>query len=211
MNIEKINKAVKPDLKERLKEVVPSVFEDGKINFEKLKALLNLNLLSIKPAIIEKEVFDKVQEILGENKKTFTSPSQNKYNLLLRGLVRCGYCGSVMSSHYSIKNGQKYFYYKCTRVMHRNKKACPSKPLSAREFENAIVEKIKELSQDRSQLEETLKNANLVAQKELEPLREKKILLEKAKREKEEEIKRLIKAIKVGSLEIEAIEEELKI
>jgi len=40
MNIEKINKAVKPDLKERLKEVVPSVFEDSKINFEKLKALL---------------------------------------------------------------------------------------------------------------------------------------------------------------------------
>ena len=36
------------------------------------------------------------------------------------------------------------------------------------------------------------------------------ILLEKAKREKEEEIKRLIKAIKARSLEIEAIEEELK-
>jgi len=77
--------------------------------------------------------------------------------------------------------------------MHRDKKACPSKPLSAREFENAIVEKIKELSQDRKQLEETLKNANLIAQKELEPLREKKMFLEKAKREKEEEIKRLIK------------------
>ena len=77
--------------------------------------------------------------------------------------------------------------------MHRDKKACPSKPLSVREFENAIVEKIKELSQDRKQLEETLKNANLIAQKELEHLREKKMFLEKAKREKEEEIKRLIK------------------
>jgi len=68
--------------------------------------------------------------------------------------------------------------------MHRDKKVCPSKPLNAREFENAIIDKIKELSQDRGQLKETLKNANLVAQKELEPLREKKILLEKAKREK---------------------------
>ena len=114
-----------------------------------------------------------------------------------------------MSSHYSDKNGQRYFYYKCTRVMHRNKEACLSKPLSARKFENAIIEKIKELSQDRRQLEETLKNANLVAHKELEPLRERKILLERAKREKEE-IQRLIKAIKVGNLEIEAIEEELK-
>jgi len=68
--------------------------------------------------------------------------------------------------------------------MHRDKKTCPSKPLSAREFENAIVEKIKELSQDRGQLKETLKNANLVAQKELEPLIEKKMFLERAKRER---------------------------
>ncbi len=160
--------------------------------------------------ILDKEIFDKVQEILGRNRKTFTSPSQNKYNFLLQGLVRCGECGSLMSSHYSVKNGQKYFYYKCTKVMHRNKEACLSKPLSAREFENAVIEKIKELSQDRSQLEATLQNANLVVQEELKPLRERKVLLEKAKREKEEEIQRLIKAIKTGILEIESIERELK-
>ncbi|MCL0082003.1 hypothetical protein M1N89_02135 [Dehalococcoidia bacterium] len=93
-----------------------------------------------------------------------------------------------MSSHYSVRNGQKYFYYKCTKVMHRNKEACPSKPLGSREFENAVIEKVKELSQDRSQLEETLQNANLVAQEELKPLRERKAILEKARKEKEEEI-----------------------
>jgi len=162
------------------------------------------------PPIIDRDVFDKVQEILGRNKKTFTSPSQNKYNFLLQGLVRCGECGSLMSSHYSVRNGQKYFYYKCTRIMHRDKKACPSKPLSAREFENAIVEKIKELSQDRDQLENTMKNANLIAQEELKPLKERKTLLERARKEKEEEITRLIKAIKTGSLEIESIEKELR-
>jgi chromosome segregation ATPase len=94
--------------------------------------------------------------------------------------------------------------------MHRDKKACPSKPLSAREFENAIVEKIKELSQDRDQLENTMKNANLIAQEELKPLKERKTLLERARKEKEEEITRLIKAIKTGSLEIESIEKELR-
>jgi len=94
--------------------------------------------------------------------------------------------------------------------MHRDRKACPSKPLGSREFENAVIEKIKELSQDRSQLEETLKNANLVAQEELKPLREKKKLLEKSRKEKDEEITRLIKAIKTGNLEIESIERELR-
>jgi hypothetical protein len=50
--------------------------------------------------------------------------------------------------------------------MHRYKDTCPSKLLSTRELENAVIEKIKELSQDRNQLEETLKNANFIAQKE---------------------------------------------
>ena len=66
------------------------------------------------------------------------------------------------------------------------------------------------MSQHRSQLEETLQNANLVAQKELRPLKERKAFLEKSRKEKEKEITRLIKAIKIGSLEIESIEKELR-
>lgn len=48
MEIEKINKSIKIDLKERLKGVLPEVFEDNKINFERLKTLLS-------DEIIEKE------------------------------------------------------------------------------------------------------------------------------------------------------------
>lgn len=45
MSIEKINKSVKIDLKESLKEVLPQVFEDNKINFKKLKALLSSEII----------------------------------------------------------------------------------------------------------------------------------------------------------------------
>ena len=45
---EKINKSVKIDIKAGLKKIYPEVFEDNKINFEKLKALLS-------GEIIEKE------------------------------------------------------------------------------------------------------------------------------------------------------------
>ncbi len=38
MEIKRINKIVKTDIKEDLKNVFPEVFEDNKINFEKLKA-----------------------------------------------------------------------------------------------------------------------------------------------------------------------------
>jgi len=40
MDIEKVNKTVKVDLKEGLKKILPEIFEDNKINFEWLKTLL---------------------------------------------------------------------------------------------------------------------------------------------------------------------------
>jgi adenine-specific DNA-methyltransferase len=48
MSIEKVNKSLRIDLKVRLKEIFPEVFEDNKVNFDKLKALLS-------GEIIEKE------------------------------------------------------------------------------------------------------------------------------------------------------------
>jgi adenine-specific DNA-methyltransferase len=48
MEIKKVNKIVKTEIKEELKKIYPEVFEDNKINFEKLKALLS-------GEIIEKE------------------------------------------------------------------------------------------------------------------------------------------------------------
>ncbi|MCL5032474.1 MAG: site-specific DNA-methyltransferase [Thermotogae bacterium] len=40
MDIDKVNKMVKIDFKESLKKALPEIFEDGKINLEKLKSLL---------------------------------------------------------------------------------------------------------------------------------------------------------------------------
>lgn len=48
MNTQKINKIVKTDIKEGLKQIFPQIFEDNKINFDKLRALLS-------GEIIEKE------------------------------------------------------------------------------------------------------------------------------------------------------------
>ena len=45
MNFEKVNKTVQIDLINNLKNCLPEVVEDGKINFEKLKALLTEELV----------------------------------------------------------------------------------------------------------------------------------------------------------------------
>lgn len=45
MDIEKVNKTVKVELKEELKKTLPEIFEDNKINFEKLKSLLSADVI----------------------------------------------------------------------------------------------------------------------------------------------------------------------
>ena len=45
MDVEKVNKAVKADTLSGFKNSLPEVFEDGKINFEKLKTMLTGELV----------------------------------------------------------------------------------------------------------------------------------------------------------------------
>ena len=72
-------------------------------------------------AIIDKDLFDKVQEII---KNKFFEPKQ-KYQYLLRDLVYCGHCGNKMQYKYRsrtknhnkrLENPEKWWYYKCRTV-----------------------------------------------------------------------------------------------
>ena len=62
-------------------------------------------------AIISKEQFDMVQEIM--KKDTRTSP-QNDTVYALSGYVKCGDCGQNMVRRTASKKGKKYFYYHCS-------------------------------------------------------------------------------------------------
>ncbi|MCL0048479.1 recombinase family protein [Dehalococcoidia bacterium] len=62
--------------------------------------------------IVEKEKWQEVQNLLEENHKERGRIEKERHQYLLKGLARCGDCGSFMSPK-SAKSGQ-YFYYSCT-------------------------------------------------------------------------------------------------
>lgn len=71
-----------------------------------------LRVPNVLPKIIEREVFDAVQERMKINKKragAFTA----KHSYLLSGLLECGECGASMIGRATTTRGKKYFYYKC--------------------------------------------------------------------------------------------------
>lgn len=94
-------------------------------------------------AIIDKELFDKVQEII---KNKFFKPKQ-KYQYLLRDLVYCGHCGNKMQYKYRsrttnhnkrLEKPEKWWYYKC-RTVYRFPSICDKGHIINEKTLNEIV------------------------------------------------------------------------
>jgi len=130
--------------------------------------------------IIQVKTFDKAQKILKLNSQTRSSISENKYKLLLSGLIQCGCCKSRMTPNYSLKKGRPYLYYQCTRVAHTDKNACRIKSTPARELENLVIERLKFLSTQKPLIEGIVKTAMKQSKNKLPGLlKQKKELLGK--------------------------------
>jgi hypothetical protein len=110
------------------------------------------------PAIISKELFEHVQEIIKKG------PRQKPDHSVLHpfaGLVRCEECGSSMTVVYTnkvTKKGQrrKYYYYRCTTIGHHGWKACSTKQIGADRFHETIQRNIHRISMDPDYLENLL-------------------------------------------------------
>ena len=88
--------------------------------------------------IVDKKVFDQVQERLEKSKVDRQVNRVIKPTLSLLGITKCGICGSSLTSQ-SAKNG-KHIYYKCSKKIHGGASSCPSKDLPADVLENCIYD-----------------------------------------------------------------------
>ncbi|MDR7870350.1 MAG: recombinase family protein [Tissierellaceae bacterium] len=86
------------------------------------------------PAIIEKEVFYKVQEIIKSKQNVVQKHQKRKY--ILKGLVECGSCSNVMPGQSQTNRlGNRYYYYRC--------KKCKNS-VNAEHLEYFVIEVIKQ-------------------------------------------------------------------
>lgn len=63
------------------------------------------------PAIVERNSFDLVQEILNKNHGRYKPHREKRYPYLLSGLLYCGTCGDVMAGKSAHGNGGKIPFY----------------------------------------------------------------------------------------------------
>lgn len=89
------------------------------------------------PALVEKDVFERVQRRMEANKKS-PGRAKAKEEYLLSGKVFCGTCGGHMVGECGkSRNGTFYYYYKCINAKHGH--TCKRKALKRDWLERAVV------------------------------------------------------------------------
>ncbi len=118
--------------------------------------------------------------------------SRNKHAALLKGLLKCGHCGSAMVHTYAKKGNRLYRYYACNTRMKQGRDACPTPNLPAQEIEDFVVEQIRKLARDPELVRQVFNEASKQQKAMLPKLESERKRLLKDKQSKGEEVRRLV-------------------
>jgi site-specific DNA recombinase len=94
------------------------------------------------PAIIDRDTFERVQSLLKDRAPVNLHPKRVASRYLLSGLARCGHCGKNLVGH-DAKSG-RFTYYVCGTLLKKGTDSCPTHYLNSQQFENLVIDKIKE-------------------------------------------------------------------
>jgi len=98
--------------------------------------------------IVPKALFQKVQDLLQENRRTGGAATRNKHGALLRGLLRCSACDAAMVHGWTRKGRTLYRYYVCDKAHKRGWGTCPTKSVPAIRIEEFVVDQIRAIGKD---------------------------------------------------------------
>jgi len=115
-------------------------------------------------AIIDDEIYERVQAQLRENSFNRGNRLPSKYGGLLKGLIRCPNCNVAMVHNMTKRNAIVYRYYTCVRAIKRGRQACKHPSLPAGEIEAAVVDQVREISRDTKLRDEIIRQAIIATQ-----------------------------------------------
>ncbi len=108
--------------------------------------------------IIDKETFDRVQNILKQRAPARLHPRRAASRYLLSGIARCGNCHKALIGA-EAKSG-KFSYYVCGTLLKHGSGTCDTPYLNTQKFEGMVIDKIKEHILTAENLEELVRLVN---------------------------------------------------
>ncbi|MCX6365175.1 MAG: recombinase zinc beta ribbon domain-containing protein [Armatimonadetes bacterium] len=73
---------------------------------------------------------------------TYNRSAHGEEEYLLRGLVRCNHCGSLMSASWATGKAGKVLYYECAHARAYKSSGCPVRRVNATSLESTLLEEI---------------------------------------------------------------------
>jgi len=121
-------------------------------------------------AIIDKDLFDRVQEILDRNREKKTnSREQRTHVYILQGLIRCGNCGAMMSPKWSTgRGGKQHHYYQCGKSSRTVNTDCDVKYVPAEAAERYVLDELAKWAMDPAEIRHVVQQANATKDGRLE-------------------------------------------
>jgi site-specific DNA recombinase len=153
------------------------------------------------PGLVSPKLWQEANEALLPIKNAGTRfQMRDKHVHLLKGLLKCGHCGTALTpfpSGKKDKNGNPHLYYTCTNVIKDGRAAeCLVRSIPARDFEKLIIGYIGELGRHPEIIQATVKASNEAKKKSIRPLRSQLAVLEKRYRELSEAVNNCVEAAK---------------
>ncbi len=111
-------------------------------------------------SIISDGIFQKVQEILANNRVRGEKTRNTKNIALLSDILRCNACSKVMFHTYTMRGKYKYRYYVCQSAQKQGLKSCPNRSVNAQQIENAVIASLIKIASDSELRKEALADVN---------------------------------------------------
>ena len=109
-------------------------------------------------AIIDRKLWDEVQRTIAQNHVSRGNKTRSQTPAMLRGLLRCGSCGTSMGVTFSKKGERRYRYYLCQRANKNGYDACPVRSVPAGDIEQAVLIQLRRIFQAPEVLAATLRS-----------------------------------------------------
>ena len=158
------------------------------------------------PAIIEPQVFEKVQSFLKERNPRVTPPRMVSGPILLTGLAVCASCQGAMTLRTGTsKMGNVYRYYSCSTCARHGKSVCKGRSIRMDKLDTIVVDQLVDRLLDPPRLTAMLSSLGSELAAKEKAVNTRIVALEREAHEAGERLRRLYQAIEDGVAEMDDI------
>lgn len=99
-------------------------------------------------AIVPDGLFQRVQKLFEQNRRSKRLPRTNGCLGILQGLLHCAACKSRMVHTYTTNGPRRYRYYVCGTAQKHGWDKCPTKSIPARQIEEYVLKEVQSRDQE---------------------------------------------------------------